>query len=109
LAGIELIFFILAGMGLCFGFVLKTILITLGCFSCFPAVLTQSGPFLLLVPPHQQVGWGCTRSWEGTQLGQLTSGDQRDVPYRMTSWSATKAGRRRRKGDIQSDGTCLPK
>jgi len=33
LAGIELIFFIVAGMGLCFGFVLKTVLITQGCFS----------------------------------------------------------------------------
>ena len=33
LAGIELIFFIAASMGLCFGFVLKTVLITQGCFS----------------------------------------------------------------------------
>ena len=32
LAGIELIFFIRARMGLCFGFVLKTLLITQGCF-----------------------------------------------------------------------------
>jgi len=33
---------------------------------------TESRPFLLLAPPHQRVGWGCTRSWEGTQPGQLT-------------------------------------
>ena len=33
LAGIELIFFTVAGMGLCFGFVLKTVLITQGRFS----------------------------------------------------------------------------
>ena len=33
LAGIELIFFIVASMGLCFGFVLETVLITQGCFS----------------------------------------------------------------------------
>ena len=32
LAGIELIFFIVASMGLCFGFVLKTVLIIQGCF-----------------------------------------------------------------------------
>ena len=33
LAGIELIFIIVAIMGLCFGFVLETKLITQGCFS----------------------------------------------------------------------------
>ena len=34
LAGIELIFFLVAGMGLCFGFVLRTVLITQGCVRC---------------------------------------------------------------------------
>ena len=33
LAGIELIFFIVAGMGLRFGFVLETVLTIQGCFS----------------------------------------------------------------------------
>jgi len=33
LAGIELIFFIAAGMVLCFGFVIKTVLVTRQCFS----------------------------------------------------------------------------
>ena len=32
LARMELIFFVVASMGLCFGFVLKTVLITQGCF-----------------------------------------------------------------------------
>ena len=32
-AGIEFIFFIVASMGLCFGFVLETVLIVQGCFS----------------------------------------------------------------------------
>ena len=32
LAGIELIFFIVASMGLCFGFVLETVLIIQECF-----------------------------------------------------------------------------
>ena len=36
------------------------------------SLYTESRPFLLLTSPHQRVGWGCTRSWEGTQLGQLT-------------------------------------
>ena len=98
LAWIELIFFIVASMRLCFGFVLETVLIIQGCFRYCWAVLTQSRPFLLLTPPHQRVGWGCTRSWEGTQLGRLTPTDQRDIPYHMMSCSAYKAGRRRRKG-----------
>jgi len=33
LAGIELILFVVASMGLCFGFVVKTVLIIQGCFS----------------------------------------------------------------------------
>ena len=33
LDGIELVFFIVASMGLCFGFVRKTVLLTQGCFS----------------------------------------------------------------------------
>ena len=32
LAGIELIFFIVVSMGLCFGSVLETVLMTQGCF-----------------------------------------------------------------------------
>ena len=59
---------------------------------------TESRPFLLLKPPHQRVGWGCTRGREGTQPGQLTPTDQRAIPYHMTSCSAYKAGGRRRKG-----------
>jgi len=27
----------------------------------------------------------CPRSWEGTELGQLTETGQRDIPYHMTS------------------------
>jgi len=34
LARIELTFFIIAGMVLCFGFLTKTVLIRRGCFSC---------------------------------------------------------------------------
>jgi len=66
---------------------------------------TVSRLFLLLTPPHQQVGWECRRSWEGTRLGQLTPSDQRDSPYHMMSCSADKAGgRRRKRGNILSYG-----
>jgi len=59
---------------------------------------TASRPFLLLTPFHQQTGLGCKRSWEKTYPGQLTSTDQRDIPCHMTSCSAYKMGRSRRKG-----------
>jgi len=47
----------------------------------------ESRPFLLLTPPCQWIGWGYTRSWDGTQLGQLTQTGQRNIPYHMTSCS----------------------
>jgi len=52
---------------------------------------------VLLIISHQGVGWGCTRNWEGTQLGQLTPTDQRDIPCHITSCSAYKADGRRKK------------
>jgi len=65
--------------------------------------LSNQGLFVILA--CQQVGWGCTRSWEGTQPGQLTPTDQRNIPYHKTSCSTYKAGGRRRKwGDIGSYG-----
>jgi len=42
LAGMELNLFVVASMGLCFGFILNTVLVTQGCFGCCWAVLTQS-------------------------------------------------------------------
>jgi len=53
---------------------------------------TESRPFLLLTPPHQRVGWGCTRTWEETRPGQLTQTDLRDIPHHMMPCSATKLG-----------------
>jgi len=58
---------------------------------------TESRPFLLLAPPCKWVGWGCTKGWERTQQGQLTSAGQRDIPYHVMALSAHKAGGRRRK------------
>ena len=91
LPGIELIFFIAASMGLYFGFVLKTVMIIQLCFRYCWAVLTHSWS-LFCCSPHQRAGWGCTRSWEGAQPGQLTPADQRGIPCRRTSCSVYKVG-----------------
>ena len=40
--------------------------------------------FSLLTLPRQRGGWGCPRSWEGTQPGQRTPADQRDGPHHGT-------------------------
>ena len=61
---------------------------------------TESRPFLLLTPPCQSVGWGFTRSWEGTQLGQVTPTDQRDISSGRTSCSVCTAEGRRRNGGM---------
>lgn len=54
LAGAELNVFAVGGVGLCFGFFLEPTLIIQECFSYCWVVLTESGAFLLLTPPHQQ-------------------------------------------------------
>jgi len=110
LAEVELISFIVARMGLCFGFVLKIVLITQRCFLLLlSSAHTASRSFLLLTLPHQRVGWGCTRIWEGTQPGQLTAAGQTDMPYDMTSYSAIKCWGKKKQGwNVQSDGICLP-
>ena len=59
--------------------------------------ILKSRIFCLLMPSQQEV-WRGTRSWEGTQLGQLTPTDQRDIPYHMTSCSAIKAGGKKEEG-----------
>lgn len=48
------------------------------------AVITQHQNLLFLTLLVQQVSWECTRRWEGTQPAQLTTADQRDIPYCMT-------------------------
>lgn len=94
LAKIELFFFTVAGMELCFGFLTKTVLITEGCFTiakqCNTAVLTQSMAFCLSPHPTSKAGWRCTRNWEGTQSEQLISSYKRDTPHDMASHSAYK-------------------
>jgi len=59
LAGVELIFFVVAGTGLYFGFVLETVWITAGCLSDCWAVLTQSqGPSCSSRCPTSEEGGG---------------------------------------------------
>ena len=79
LAEMELIFPIAALIALCFVVVARKVLITHQFL-----VSTQHQGCLSNIPPSP-VGWGWAGSWEGTQLGQLTQTDQRDIPDRMTS------------------------
>lgn len=73
--GMELTFFTAAGMVLCCGFGTKTALITQQCFTYCWAVFAQHQSLLFFSTlASQQVGWGCARSWEGTQPGQLARG-----------------------------------
>lgn len=58
------------------------------------SVCTMLRLFLLLRP---WVGKGCTRDWERTQPGQLTSTDKRDISYHMMSRSVITSGERRSK------------
>lgn len=97
--GIKLNFFTVVIMGLCFGFVMKTVLITQRCFLLLSSVSMDSRSFLLLTPPQQRGDWGCTRSWEETEPWQLTPTAHRDIPDRMESCLATKAGGRRKNGE----------
>ena len=91
-AGIELIFFLVAGIVLCLGFSIRRMLITHWCLQLLlSSVQTKSRIFQLLMP-SQQEGWRGTRSWEGTQPGQLTQTGQRGIPYHVTSCPVYKLG-----------------
>lgn len=67
-AGLVLIFFIAPR----FGFVTKTESIRHRCSGCCWAVLVQHQGFGFPTL-SQQGGWGSTRNWESTRLGQLTT------------------------------------
>lgn len=79
-----------SSVGLCFGLMLKTVLITQGCFINADQGLHRAKAFS--TPHPLQL---CTRSWEGTQLGQLTPSDQGDIADHMVSCSALKLGKER--------------
>jgi len=107
LAGVELFFFIVDSMGLCFGFMLTSVDDTWMFYLLPSRAYTDSRPFLPLTLPHKEGGWGCTSSWEATQLARLTPTDQRDIPCHKISCSAYKAGGIKRKGQ-RSELWCLP-
>lgn len=84
---------------LCFGFVLK---------ANVSITAEQSSRGLFCSSSHQWGGWRGTRSWEGTQQGQMTPTEPRDIPDHLGSHSVYKAGGEGRRY-IQSGGGCLPR
>jgi len=60
--------------------------------------------------PHQQIGWGYTRRWERTQLGQLmpASPEGYSIPYDVV-FNNKNCGKKEGLRDIWSYGVCLPK
>lgn len=85
MVGIELIFLMLAGMGLWFGFMLKAVLqfrdVSVIAEQCLQGVKAFSDP--LATPPARRLG--VHKKLEGTQPGQLSPADLRDVPHHMVS------------------------
>jgi len=86
LAGIKFIFIIEADSMLCFGFLMKTVVVAEGCFSCCRAVLTAPGTS----------GSSCCAASKGLGVHKQRGGDR----------ARTKVTGRR---DVQSGGVCLPK
>ena len=78
LAGIELVSFRVASMGLCFGFVLETVLITQGCVSSCWAGLTQRQGLCCCshLPTSEEAGGarGAGRGHSRDSCPQLTPG-----------------------------------
>jgi len=48
-------------------------------------------------PPASRLG--VHKSWEGTELGQLTPTDLRDIPYLMIAYAAIKAEGQKEEGE----------
>lgn len=57
---------------------------------------TVSRPFLLLTLPNEWLGCKWARSWEATQLGQVTPTNQRSMSYYMILCSEVKSGEGKR-------------
>lgn len=72
-AGIELIFFLVIGAVLRFGFGMRITFKT-RCWLLLSCVYTKSRLLPLLWPEKG------TRNWEGTELAQLTPAEPRDIP-----------------------------
>lgn len=75
----RVLMFSVVGVKPCLGLVLETVLVTQRHFHYWCTVLHRAKAFSAPCPMSKGLG-GCTRSWEVTQPGQLTSNDQRDIP-----------------------------
>lgn len=87
LAKTQSFFFKVAGMGLSFGFLTKTVLITEGCFCYCKAALTQSMSFLLVTPPQQQSRLGVHKDLGGDTI---TTADLHTKGISHTIWHHTQ-------------------
>lgn len=98
------IVFLVAGIGHCFGFLLKTVMITQGCFHTSEQCLYRAKAFSAFHPPSEEAG-GAQR------VGEDTAGtaDPWAIPDSRVSCSAYRAGGRRERWTIQSDGICFSK
>lgn len=79
-------------MILCYGFVTKIVLITHQYSDYCWRVLAQHQGLLCfsLQPILRRGSWGWARSWEWTQVGQLTPTSWREITYYVMPWSAIK-------------------
>lgn len=77
-AGIESIFFSVAGTGLCLGFRRRIMSIMQWCLTVAKQCLLWTRDFLV---SRALALSRCMRSWEGAWLGQLSWPGQGDIPY----------------------------
>lgn len=106
LAGVKLVFFTVAGMRLCFGFLLETVVIMWGCFPyCWAGFLQSQGLFCLSPHPTNEQP-GCAQvAGRGHSPGQLTQG----IFYAI--WCQSQDIKLEEKGGkgVRSGGISLPK
>lgn len=104
LAGMELIFFTVAGVGLCFRFVLKTAMIIEMFSLLLSSACTAPKPFLLLTPPGRRLV--VHKGFGGDTAG---TADHRDITDHLFHVQLIKLGEEEGRENICSDGVCLPK
>lgn len=97
---IDLIFFIVASVGLWSGFVLEAVDNTKMLSLLLSNAYTKSRPFLFLTSPYQWGGWGAQEA-RGTQLGQLIPTDQ---GISQTTWHHAQ---HINQGEEEGRGECL--
>lgn len=78
LAGVELIFFIISGMDLCFGFLIKTLMIIQRCFCYFEQGLDRVKAFSASHSP--QTSQGVPKDLGEGTAGTADHTDHRDIP-----------------------------